>query len=165
VENKNQYKHILLIKDSEGQRKIELTANNYSLGRSPQCEIVINDRKVSRYHATIIKKQKPSEDRTLYIIIDGDVKGNRSLNGISINGYPKSFHQLKDGDEISLGNQSQSQQTIKIQYSVIATEGDLEEIRYAGRDVSELGIGSESIKPSGIIAKRASYKQTVIIDN
>ncbi len=157
MENKNQYKHILLIEDSEGQRKIELTANNYSLGRSPQCEIVINDRKVSRYHATIIKKQKPSEDRTLYIIIDGDVKGNRSLNGISINGYPKSFHQLKDGDEISLGNQSQSQQTIKIQYSVIATEGD--------RDSSELEIESEPIKPSGIIAKRASYKQTVIIDN
>ena len=157
MENKNQYKHILLIEDSEGQRKIELTADNYSLGRSPQCEIVINDRKVSRYHATIIKKQKPSEDRTLYIIIDGDVKGNRSLNGISINGYPKSFHQLKDGDEVSLGNQSQSQQTIKIQYSVIATEGD--------RDSSELEIESEPIKPSGIIAKRASYKQTVIIDN
>lgn len=97
--------HFLLIDDSDSQRKIELNNNIYSIGRHSDTSIRLNSPAVSRHHATLIKKDLPNYDY-IYLLIDGDLEGNRSQNGILVNGKKIIRHQLKHGDLIILGTEN-----------------------------------------------------------
>lgn len=68
-------------------------SKNISIGRDPECDIVINDRQVSRIHAQI--KIAKSED---ILISDLNSKNGTYVNGEIIN----SPVALKDGDEIKI---------------------------------------------------------------
>ena len=105
--NKNLY-HVLIIKELSHQRIFILQEDRYSLGRKPQNDIVIKDKQVSRYHATIIKR-KENDNRTFFWIYDGDLKNNKSSNGLIVNQKLCNSHCLKKGDVILLGYNVQLQ--------------------------------------------------------
>ena len=70
----------------------KLVSKDYSIGRSSDNNIILDDITVSRNHALItVSKQKVK-------IID-----NNSTNGIYINNEIKSEHELKSGDKIQIG--------------------------------------------------------------
>ena len=78
-------KHIFVINNVDDQRIFYLDNDCYSIGRTQENSIIINSKKVSRKHATLIKKKTKTENH-VFCIIDGDLDGNRSTNGIFING-------------------------------------------------------------------------------
>ena len=69
-----------------------LDADEIAVGRSPDCEIFLDDVTVSRRHATLVK----SGDR--YAIEDAG-----SLNGTFVNRRRVERHELEDGDELQIG--------------------------------------------------------------
>lgn len=103
MSNCSQSEQILLIEDLRGKRIFSLKKPWYSLGRAAQNFIVIRDRQVSRYHATLLLKKDLALPGYDYWIIDGDFQGNKSTNGLFIQGTYRSVHQLKNRDLIFLG--------------------------------------------------------------
>ncbi len=71
--------------------QIELVKDELTIGRNPNCDLVIDSQGVSSHHATL-KKEKG-----LYVIED-----NNSTNGIFINGQRVNRHVLNYRDEIQL---------------------------------------------------------------
>ncbi len=63
------------------------------IGRAPGCDIVLDDRNVSRRHAEI-RRRGP-----VVVLVDLD-----STNGTIVNGRRVREHPLADGDRITLGN-------------------------------------------------------------
>ena len=73
----------------------KLVSNEYSIGRSSENNIILDDITVSRHHALITISEQGVK------IID-----NNSTNGIYINNEIKSEHKLKSGDKIQIGKYS-----------------------------------------------------------
>lgn len=96
--------HFLLVEDDKGRREIILKKTSYSIGRSQNCDVLINSPFVSRHHATILRRFR--EDGSVYYeIVDGDGKGNLSSNGMLVNGNKVTNHELRHGDKIVFGPQ------------------------------------------------------------
>lgn len=73
--------------------RIVLGERTISVGRTPECDIVLSDPNVSRRHAEV----RPAGAG--YVVVDlGSTNGSR-LNGVRITEEP-----LRDGDEITFGN-------------------------------------------------------------
>lgn len=70
----------------------QLGDKELSIGRSPQCDLFLNDMTVSRQHASI----EPAEGG--YVIRDAN-----SFNGVWVDNKSIDAHQLKDGDVIQIG--------------------------------------------------------------
>lgn len=99
-----QLNHLLIIEDDKGRREFILDGPVYSLGRDPKCDIRLISQFVSRRHATLV--QLMNEDGTFsYRIVDGNLKGKPSANGLLINGRKLQAHDLKNEDEIVFGPQ------------------------------------------------------------
>jgi diguanylate cyclase (GGDEF)-like protein len=99
------FRHILVIDDQKARRIVALEEQSYAIGRELSNEIVIYDQLVSRHHATLLRiKTSPFNESYCYRIIDGDLQGNKSKNGIIINGKKADFCDLKHGDSIVIGN-------------------------------------------------------------
>jgi len=96
----------ILVLDFLGVRKnISLNTCYFSIGRHPRCSLILDQKVVSRHHATIVwVKNKGDRSQGSYLIIDGDGKGKRSRNGVYVNGKKISTHQLVCGDVISVDN-------------------------------------------------------------
>lgn len=95
-------KHILRIEDDKGRREISLEAAVYSIGRDPKSDIRLFSLFVSRRHATLVQQQR--EDGSLhYQILDGDLNGKLTANGLCMNGRRFQSHNLKSEDEIVFG--------------------------------------------------------------
>ncbi len=92
--------HRLVINYSGEVKTIDLQESIYSLGRSGGNSIVIPSQKISRMHATIVKRPGDKPNQHYFYIFDGDLKGNHSSNGVFVNGNKITEHQLKNGDEI-----------------------------------------------------------------
>ncbi len=93
--------HVLIIKDRGGPKAYWLTAEMYSIGRDPSNSIRIDSQYASRRHAILFKSpSEHSPNDFVYQIIDGDVEGNPSTNGLFVNGHRIDFCDLNDGDEI-----------------------------------------------------------------
>ncbi|MDJ0713493.1 MAG: FHA domain-containing protein [Prochloraceae cyanobacterium] len=108
MSNLNQeFEYILAIEDTKGQRIIPLNKDMYSLGRASNNSIIVYDRQVSRYHATLLR-QKQRSNEYLFWIVDGNLKGRKSTNGIFINGEYRTHHKLKIGDLISFGDRTKA---------------------------------------------------------
>ena len=76
----------------EGQRWL-VDQDTVTIGRGSDCDIVIPDRQISRYHARI------ERDDGGYLLYDLDSKNGTYVNGTEVRGEP---HRLKDGDEIQI---------------------------------------------------------------
>jgi diguanylate cyclase (GGDEF)-like protein len=92
--------HFLVIEDMNGKRRIELDAKTYSIGRYPTNGIVLNSELVSRQHAILLRVPIPKTSSYLFRIIDGNLQGKRSTNGILVNGDRRFSHILNHGDEV-----------------------------------------------------------------
>lgn len=94
-----------------------LRDGSVTLGRAPDCEIVLPERQISRYHARI-------EYDKGYILRDLGSKNGTFVNGERVRGQP---YRLQDGDEISLAT--------TLQMGFIAGEATLplEEVFMPGR--------------------------------
>ncbi|MGG6268575.1 FHA domain-containing protein [Leptolyngbya sp. AN03gr2] len=96
--------HLIIIEDDKGRREFVLDAPVYSIGRDPKCDIRLVSQFVSRRHATLL--QLPNEDGTHYYrIVDGNLKGKPSANGLLINGRKLQHCDLRNQDEIVFGPQ------------------------------------------------------------
>ncbi len=94
--------HLLIIEDDKGRREYTLDSPVYSIGRDPKCDIRLVSQFVSRRHATLV--QLPNEDGSFYYrIVDGNLKGKPSANGLLINGRKLQAHDLVNEDEIVFG--------------------------------------------------------------
>lgn len=70
------------------------------IGRAPENDIVLDDPRVSRYHAFI----RPEDGS--FVLVDGmyiDGQLRRSANHVLVNGVPCHEHRLADGDQITVG--------------------------------------------------------------
>ncbi|MDB9312438.1 FHA domain-containing protein [Spirulina sp. CS-785/01] len=101
---KKQQEHLLIIEDEQGRRSIPLGDATYSLGRDQSCDIPLSSQFVSRRHA-ILNRRIRDDGTSYYQIVDGDEKGNKSVNGLLINGRKMPNHNLKHGDEVVFGPQ------------------------------------------------------------
>jgi hypothetical protein len=72
-----------------------VTAKPLTLGRAPDCDIVLPERQISRYHARI------EQDQAGFIIRDLGSKNGTFVNGEAVRDQP---YRLRDGDEIQLAN-------------------------------------------------------------
>jgi pSer/pThr/pTyr-binding forkhead associated (FHA) protein len=99
--------HLLIIEDDKGRREYTLDSPVYSIGRDPKCDIRLISQFVSRRHATLV--QLPNEDGSYYYrIVDGNLKGKPSANGLLINGRKLQAHDLQDQDKVIFGPQVQA---------------------------------------------------------
>ncbi|PSB29329.1 FHA domain-containing protein [Stenomitos frigidus] len=96
--------HLLIIEDDKGRREFVLDSSVYSIGRDPKCDIRLVSQFVSRRHATLV--QLLNDDGTYYYrIVDGNLKGKSSANGLLVNGRKLQAHDLKNEDEVVFGPQ------------------------------------------------------------
>ncbi|MBE9043713.1 FHA domain-containing protein [Pleurocapsales cyanobacterium LEGE 10410] len=91
-------KHLLVIENKEQQSTVHLESATCSIGRDSDNLIVLNSPKISRYHATLLRITIPGTDGHQFRIIDGDLSGRRSRNGIKVNGERCFSYDLQDGD-------------------------------------------------------------------
>ena len=99
--------HLFIIEDNKGKREYILDSPVYTIGRDPKCDIRLVSQFVSRRHATLV--QLPNEDGSYYYrIVDGNLKGKPSANGLLINGRKLQALDLQNDDEIVFGPQVQA---------------------------------------------------------
>lgn len=153
-QEQEKYAYVLSIEDNQHQRMIQLTEKKYSLGRSPQSEIIIHGNQVSRYHATIIRTKSNINNSYNFFILDGDLQGNKSTNGLLVNSTYKASHQLKHGDIIYLGCHSTCGEKAQLKYFQLSTTM-VEHFLKSGQQIDES-------KLSGILARKESYEKTII---
>ena len=77
---------------AQGGQRFDISCFPVTLGRHPECDIVLQGDGVSRSHASLLK-------------VDGGyaIEDNGSLNGIRINDYAVDRVLLADGDRIGIG--------------------------------------------------------------
>lgn len=97
----SQRHHLLVLEDSQGRREFRLNSPVYSLGRDPKCDLRLFSQYVSRRHATLV--QLTDDQGTYYRIVDGNLKGKPSANGIRVNGRKVQAYDLMDGDTVVFG--------------------------------------------------------------
>jgi diguanylate cyclase (GGDEF)-like protein len=101
-------RHLLVVQDPQGQRTIPLEVATYSIGRDLQSSIVLHSNSVSRQHAMLLRVMVPETSNHVFRIIDGNFNGQRSTNGIFINGRQSFSHDLCHSDVIHFGDQAQA---------------------------------------------------------
>ncbi|MEA5509602.1 EAL domain-containing protein [Crocosphaera sp. UHCC 0190] len=98
-----QARHIIIIEDRKYRQTICLQEETYSIGRHPQNSIVINSYQASRHHGTLMRRKNRMTNEYCYWIVDGDLDGNKSRNGVYVNGDKCLVKELKSGDLINFG--------------------------------------------------------------
>lgn len=142
MSNASEVRHVLVIEDQKSRRIVSLSDNTYNIGRDPTNAIVLYDRQVSRHHATLLRVNDYQNHHFSYRLIDGNLQGKRSTNGIMVNGQYCLSHELKHGDLIRFASKS------KASYHVISvsTESDLDFLRLG--DGANLSPGDAVFSPS-----------------
>lgn len=92
-------KHLLIIEDDKGYREFSLENSIYSVGRHQKCDIRLFSQFVSRVHATLVRRLR-GDGSYYYQIVDGDLTGKTSANGLLINGRKLKAYKLTNNDEI-----------------------------------------------------------------
>lgn len=96
--------HYLIVEDDKGRQEFHLKEPKYVIGRDNKCDIRLHSQFVSRRHATLLRCLE-LDGTAYYRIVDGDVGGKPSANGLLINTRKVPSHNLKHGDEIVFGPQ------------------------------------------------------------
>jgi diguanylate cyclase (GGDEF)-like protein len=130
-----EYNHALLIETNQKKQVIRLEASTYSIGRDSSNAIPLDSKWISRQHAILLRVTSPRNSHYAFRIIDGDLQGNRSKNGLWINGHRCFFHDLKHGDTITFTKE------IKARYYVVTDQSDQELIYdYEAEELPELAL-------------------------
>lgn len=108
MDSLDQVHHVLVIEDPSFRREINLDAATYSIGRHSSNDIVLSCQKTSRNHATLLRRTDVKTNKFSYWVLDGDLQGNRSRNGIYINGKKTLVHELKNKDVIQFSGDAQA---------------------------------------------------------
>ena len=129
---------------AQGGQRFDISCFPVTLGRHPECDIVLQGDGVSRSHASLLK-------------VDGGyaIEDNGSLNGIRINDYAVDRVLLADGDRIGIG-------TVElIFHQDIATK----QAKSPGKRKRILAVVTliVALFVSGMYAQRAGYLPTVDI--
>jgi len=108
-----------------------------TLGRAGDCDIVLLERQISRYHVRI------ERDADGYVLRDLGSKNGTFVNGERVRGQ---LYRLRDGDEISLAT------TLQIGFVAGEATLPLEEIFLPGRlvvdeDARRVRLGREELNP------------------
>ncbi|MGA0198124.1 MAG: EAL domain-containing protein [Prochlorotrichaceae cyanobacterium] len=114
-------RHFLVIEDSQGKRLFPLRSASYSLGRDSRNSILLNSKSVSRQHALLLRITLPDSDQYLFRVLDGNLRGKRSTNGLFINGERSTAHDLRHGDLIEFGTND-----VIVTYHTLTNLSDLE---------------------------------------
>ena len=93
--------HALIVKDRNGPKAYWLTAEVYTLGRDADNSICIDSQYVSRKHA-LLYRVSDGKGGFLYQILDGDVNGTPSTNGLFMDDNRIDFLNLENGNEIRM---------------------------------------------------------------
>jgi len=112
------YRHLLVIQDQAGRRTLNLQASTYTIGRHPSNKIVLKSPMISRQHAVLLRVYDPSTGHFFFRLIDGDLQGKRSVNGLTVNGVPCQSHVLQHGDLIIFGGD------VRARYHAVANVSD-----------------------------------------
>ncbi|MGI0479440.1 EAL domain-containing protein [Geminocystis sp. CENA526] len=100
--------HVLVLEDENSRQTIILDEANYSIGRDVRNKIPLSSKKVSRFHATLLRRTDTKNQSFSYWLLDGDLQGNRSTNGIFINDKRCLVQELKHEDVIRFGFEIQA---------------------------------------------------------
>jgi diguanylate cyclase (GGDEF)-like protein/PAS domain S-box-containing protein len=119
MDTSEKVRHILVIEDPSVERNIDLDGATYSIGRHSSNDIVLSCQKTSRNHATLLRRTDVKTNKYAYWVLDGDLQGNRSRNGIYINGKKCLVHELKHGDVIKFSGDAQARYKIASNFSAI----------------------------------------------
>lgn len=105
MSNSKQEYHLLRVEDQTGERTYFLSTPIISIGRESSNAILIDDPSVSRHHAMLVRLRMPSETSEYsYQIVDGDIKGQQSKNGVWVNHGVYQSKILAPGDLIQIGS-------------------------------------------------------------
>lgn len=98
---------LLVIEDESGRREVFLERTQYLVGRDPKNDIQLHSQFASRHHAVLMKIFR--EDGSCgYQIVDGNLEGKPSTNGLIINGQKLHAKELKPNDTIVFGPRVQA---------------------------------------------------------
>ncbi|MGK7884811.1 MAG: EAL domain-containing protein [Crocosphaera sp.] len=103
VNHPHENRHLLVIEDKKYRQTISLEEETYSIGRHTSNSIVIHSQQASRRHSTLMRRKHSYTNSYSYWIVDGDLDGNKSRNGIYVNGEKCLIKELKNGDLINFG--------------------------------------------------------------
>jgi len=158
-------RYLLIVEDPQGRRTITLEDMKYSLGRKSDNQIVLRSKYASRYHATLIKKSIDRQNFS-YWILDGDLEGNKSHNGIYVNGSKCLVHELKDGDLINFGCD------INSSFHLIASQEKIEQapVKSSGQirvdlTENEANYSRDNLHTKSTLILHNSPSQTISFDN
>ena len=158
-------RYLLIVEDPQGRRTITLEDMKYSLGRKSDNQIVLRSKYASRYHATLIKKSIDRQNFS-YWILDGDLEGNKSHNGIYVNGSKCLVHELKDGDLINFGCD------INASFHLIASQEKIEQapVKSSGQlrvdlTENEANYSRDDLHTKSTLILHHSPSQTISFDN
>lgn len=160
MSNEVDFRHIFVIEDQKARRIVSLEEPTYSIGRESSNDIIIYDHVVSRYHATLVRiKPSPKIDNYSYRILDGDLDGNRSRNGLMINGKNTESHDLKHGDVIFFGSQSKASYYIVSTSLEVALFNPLDISQY--EEIARQSLGGDS-KSTVIAEENNQYSESAV---
>mgnify|MGYP002776993255 CR=1 FL=1 len=93
---------LLTIEDDWGRHEILLERDRYLLGRDPKSDICLHSQFVSRQHAYLAKITR-SDGSPGYQLVDGNLQGKPSTNGVVVNGHKCQAVVLQTGDTVVFG--------------------------------------------------------------
>ncbi|MEY2977012.1 MAG: FHA domain-containing protein [Prochlorotrichaceae cyanobacterium] len=118
-------RHLLTIREGHSETTYVLDASAYSIGRDPNCAIVLGAKSISRRHAILLRTPTPTGGYR-YRIIDGDAQGRPSANGIQVNHQTCKERQLEHNDHIVFGgvDEVEAQYRVEISSEVLSSSGN-----------------------------------------
>lgn len=152
--NNNSIRHILALESGSWKKTFFLDKNTYSIGRNSTNSLVIHHRVISRNHASLIRVnytnlEDENDFHSIFWIVDGDLRGNKSTNGIYINGKQYISHQLQPGDIIFLGGVE-----VKAKYDIVDLQSKTFFSVSSGNKVSLVSYENQSNHDSNFVLPR-----------
>lgn len=148
--------HVLVLEDENSRQTIILDEANYSIGRDVRNKIPLSSKKVSRFHATLLRRTDTKNQSFSYWLLDGDLQGNRSTNGIFINDKRCLVQELKNEDVIRFGLE------IQASYYVLNNISDLALLQ-SGDFQQQPPEMESTIQPTKANSQNVMAKQTLVI--
>lgn len=138
VKNQKQAYHVVVVESQDFRKIIILDTPIYSIGRAAKSAIVLPSKRISRHHATIIRRRDVNNNFS-YWILDGDLQGNRSTNGIFVNNKKCFIHALKKGDVIQIAIE------YTITYDIYEDLAEIEELQQEDLAIGKPTVTSKSV--------------------
>jgi diguanylate cyclase (GGDEF)-like protein len=160
ISQAKQVRHLLILGGTTGCTLVPLEASSHSIGRDVTNSIVVASKAVSRQHALLLRVTSADANTYGFLLIDGDLQGKRSTNGIKVNGRKRVSYRLKGGDCILFGNQ------VKARYLTLQPLTDQEFSLYCETLNAEELLSDEtfiSTPPAGEVAEQDSFDEASLI--